>query len=144
MPQLNPVSPAHLARLGLVARMRLAVEILWAYARVRWLLRRADAERALELLRARRRSPALGAEQALVTGWRLGHAVNRTLAPLPTDARCLNRALSLLVLLERRGIDSTLVLAVRPDPFAAHAWIEVQGQALLPVADPGYERLAEL
>ncbi len=146
MPELSPVSPAHLDRLGLVARMLLAVEILWAYARVRWLLRRADAERALELLRAgaRRRSSAPEADQALVTGWRLGHAVNRTLAPLPTDARCLNRALSLLVLLERRGIDSTLVLAVRPHPFAAHAWIEVQGQALLPVADPGYERLAEL
>lgn len=145
---MSPVAPAHLDRLGPADRLRLAAEVLAAYVRVRRVLRHADAERAIVTLRsqARRRAgrnrpdPGL----ALVTGWRLGHAVNRTLGPLPSDSRCLARSLSLLTLLERRGIASKLVIAVRPQPFAAHAWVEVAGQALLPVADPGYERLTEL
>jgi peroxiredoxin len=49
-----------------------------------------------------------------------------------------------MCMLERRGISQVVVIAVRPRPFAAHAWVEVEGAAVLPDADPGYERLLEL
>ena len=49
-----------------------------------------------------------------------------------------------MCMLERRGIPQRLVIAVRPQPFAAHAWVEVEGEAVLPDADPGYERISEL
>jgi hypothetical protein len=47
-------------------------------------------------------------------------------------------------MLERRGIAQTLVVAVRPRPFGAHAWVEVAGKPVLPDADAGYERILEL
>jgi hypothetical protein len=76
---------------------------------------------------------------------RLGHAVGRTLAPLPTDDRCLWRALVLSALLAKRGIDSSLVIGVRTQPsFLAHAWVERDG---VPLIDPGgsaFGRLLEL
>jgi hypothetical protein len=92
-----------------------------------------------------RRHPRVGLhEREMVAGWRLGQAVIKALRPLPTDSRCLMRSLTLLTVLERRTLSPTLVIAVRPDPFAAHAWIELEGFPLLPAADPGYERITEL
>lgn len=145
------VSPAHRDRLRGGQRMRLAGEIVAAYVRARKALRGDDVGEMVRLLReraARERSASgasrMDAGEQLVVAWRLGHAVNQTLDPLPADVRCLARSLTLLSMLERRGIPQTLVIAVRPRPFAAHAWIEVAGQAVLPPADAGYERLMEL
>jgi hypothetical protein len=42
--------------------------------------------------------------------------------------RCLFRSFTLLALMERRNIDPKLVIGVRPQPFAAHASIELHGQ----------------
>ena len=64
---------------------------------------------------------------------------------LPTDARCLMRSLVLASLLARHGIYGRLVIGVRPDAtFAAHAWIEVDGQPVLPTAQEEFRRLIEL
>jgi hypothetical protein len=141
-----PVSPNHIARLGLVDRSRLGAEILAAYARVRWLLHRQNPAEAVDSLRrhARRHELSSDAGTDLVVGWRIAHAVNVTLRPLPTDVRCLFRSLTLLTLMERRDIHPKLIIGVRPEPFAAHAWIELHGQPLLAAADPDHERLAEL
>ncbi len=49
-----------------------------------------------------------------------------------------------MCMLDRRGIEQTVVIAVQPQPFSAHAWVEVEGQPVLPDGDPGYERLLEL
>jgi len=71
----------------------------------------------------------------------------RLLSVLPTDSRCLIRSLVLLALLERRGAGATLVVGVRTEPqFAAHAWVECQGEALLPMTDGDdrFERLTTL
>ena len=46
----------------------------------------------------------------------LGRAVTRTLALLPTDSRCSLASLVLSRLLERRGIDARLVVAVCRSP----------------------------
>jgi hypothetical protein len=71
--------------------------------------------------------------------------VTRTLSLLPTDNRCLARSLVLDRLLERRSLQSVVVLAARSEPdFAAHAWVEHDGLAVLPPGSSSYQRLIEL
>ena len=43
---------------------------------------------------------------------------------------CLPRALTLYVLLRRRGVLATLCIGVKRYPFGAHAWVECLGQVL--------------
>jgi hypothetical protein len=113
-------------------------------------MRDDDAERAVRRLRSDSRGSVQSPESErerdlqLLAAWRLAHATGRVLERLPSDSRCLFRSLTLMCMLERRGIAQTLVVAVRPRPFGAHAWVEVSGRAVLPDADPGYERLLEL
>jgi hypothetical protein len=141
-----PVTPVDLTRHTPLRRARLAAEILVAYVRVRLTIRRREPAEAVAKLREyAHRHPLNGYEDRdVVAGWRLGRAVMKTLRPLPTDSRCLMRSLTLLTIMERRGLSPTLVIAVRPNPFAAHAWVELRGAALLPESDPGYERITEL
>jgi len=141
-----PISPSHNSRLGAVERTRLGAEILATYARVRWLLHSRDPKDAVADLRkyARRHEARPEPGQELLVGWRLAHAVNVTLSPLPLDVRCLVRSLTLLTLMERRDLHPKLVIGVRPRPFAAHAWVELHGHPLLPGADSEHERLAEI
>jgi len=147
---VSPVTPENLDRLSLGPRLRLGGEVLVSYVRVRWAMRGGDAERAVRRLRERARGAAragTGREPEdvdLMSAWRLAHATRRVLELLPSDSRCLFRSLTLMCMLERRGIAQTLVVAVRPRPFGAHAWLEVAGEAVLPDADAGYERLLEL
>jgi hypothetical protein len=49
-----------------------------------------------------------------------------------------------MTMMERRNLHPKLIIAVRPDPFAAHAWIEFERQPLLPPGDPDHARLVEL
>ncbi len=141
------VTPSTIDELPLWGKAGLALEILGGYCRARWLMRREDGPTAVARLRRRQRARVtrpVPEAAAPMAGARLGHAVVRTLSPLPADSRCLFRSLTLTWLLERRGIESSLVLAVRTNPFGAHAWVEHRGQPLLPPGDSGYERLVEL
>ena len=143
---MSSPTPQSLDKLPLGDRVRLGSEVLGTYVRVRWTIRDGDAWRAVRQLRASvsAPAPALETDVQLVAAWRLAHIVTRVLRRLPSDSRCLFSSLTLMCMLERRGIEQTLVIAARPKPFAAHAWVEVDGQAMLPDADPGYERLMEL
>jgi hypothetical protein len=147
---VNPITPSNLDKLPPGPRLRLTAEVLWTYTRVRWVMRDADAERAVSRLRANARDsvkrPGSEREQnlELLAAWRLAHATGRVLEILPSDSRCLFRSLTLMCMLERRRIAQTLVVAVRPRPFGAHAWVEVAGKPVLPDADLGYERILEL
>jgi hypothetical protein len=147
---VNPITPSNLDRLPPGPRLRLTTEVLSAYTRVRWVMRDDDAERAVRRLRTDTRGQALipasehRQDLELLAAWRLAHATGRVLEILPSDSRCLFRSLTLMCMLERRGIRQTLVLAVRPRPFGAHAWVEVAGKPVLPDADAGYERILEL
>ena len=123
-------------KLGLVA------EILRTYLIVRWRMRDSDIREVVTRLRGNRlhetRSDYLLAR-------RLGRAVARTLSVLPTDNRCLARSLVLDTLLARRSLQSVVVLATRAEPdFAAHAWVEHDGVAVLPPGSASYQRLLEL
>lgn len=135
-------------RLTPVAKLLLAVEILGAYARARWQVRRADLRDAVSALRSdgancRAGLPASNDSQAVAE--RLGAAVRRTLRILPTDSRCLIQSLVLSRLLSARGISSTLVIGACPKPeFAAHAWVEHHGRPVLPPGAFYDSRLVEL
>ncbi len=144
---MSVVTPTNLDRLSPRARLALIAEVIGTYLRVRWWMRGEDAERAVRELRAH--ADAAGdrvdsADSEYVAAWRLSRAVRKVLDRIPGDSRCLFKSLTLTHMLERRGIAQMLVIAVRPRPFAAHAWVEVEGETVLPGPDPGYERLLEL
>jgi hypothetical protein len=145
---MRVVTPTDLERLTLGDRLSLALEVAVTYFRVRRQMRQGDAERAVAVLRARaaasRASFDAESSSGFLAGWRLSRAVRKVLTRIPGDSRCLFKSLTLMCMLERRGIQQLVVIAVRPRPFAAHAWVEVDGHAVLPDADPGYERLMEL
>ncbi len=133
--------------LSIPRKARLGGEILATYTRVRWLLRRHDLPRAVELLRRGgsgrpgRAAASLGPPRA--AGY--AHAVVRVLRLLPTDSRCLVRSLVLLAVLARRGTEAELVIGVLAEPeFAAHAWVECEGISLLRAGAAREGRLVEL
>jgi hypothetical protein len=120
----------------------IVVEVLAEYARVWWGLRRTDLRATLDAVArpAERDDP----HERLVAA-RMARAVDRTLATLPSDSRCLIRAVVLARVLARRGIGSRVVLGARAAPdFTAHAWVEHHGVALLPHRDYAAGRLTEL
>ncbi|HWF50478.1 MAG TPA: lasso peptide biosynthesis B2 protein [Solirubrobacteraceae bacterium] len=128
-------------------RARLGVEVAITYVSVLRAHRTSDVRGILRDLRdvplAR-----VGAPPAIprATYSQLARATQRVLAVMPTDARCLNQSLVLSALLARRGIASRVVVAVASPArsFTAHAWVEVDGRALLPPSRDGESRLVEL
>jgi Transglutaminase-like superfamily len=131
-------------RLSVATRLGLCAEILLAYGRARRALRtRTFPAVAAEMRRWANPSCSAG-DDAYATGMRLGAAVARVLGWLSRDSRCLTTSLVLTVLLAKRGIPTTLVIGVRSDPFAAHAWVEHRGLPLLPAAAAPFERLLEV
>lgn len=132
--------------LRLVDKVAIAAEVIVAYVRVRRLTSRTSLPAVLEALRSAPStlSPCESTDPVQV-GRRLGRATARTLTIIPADTRCLHRSLTLTALLARRGLESSLVIAVRPgEDFGAHAWLEYLGEPLLPPADAGYETLVSL
>ena len=141
-PEAEPLDrplPAH-------AKVRLAAEVLAAYPRARYAARHTDIRSTMRHLRRNRGASKRETRgERLARALRLGRAVTRTLRPLPVDSRCLTQSLVLTHLLARRGIETKLVIGVRPGAdFAAHAWVELDGTPLLPSGDGEYARLAEL
>jgi Transglutaminase-like superfamily len=131
--------------LSLRAKLRLVTEIVAAYGRVRWCLTRGTVPETVARIRARAPRSRAGAGAGPAAAVRLARVVGRTLDPLPADSRCLMRSLVLTTLLSHRGIDSTLVIGARSVPdFAAHAWVEVDGGAVLPDGGGEYGRLVEI
>jgi hypothetical protein len=134
-------------RLSPAGKALLAVEVLGTYGRARWLLWRRDLPSVVVAIEAPAPEPPLPPESSspLRLGTRLAGVTSRCLGALPTDSRCLIRSVVLMALLARRGIASSLVIGVRPgDEFEAHAWIERDGQPLLPTGGGAYPRLLEL
>jgi Transglutaminase-like superfamily len=122
---------------------RLVLEVLRAYREVRPLVRSKPLPDVLARLRAS--GPHGGAQENLFEAARLAKVVGRVLRPLPLESRCLTQSLVLTRLLADRGIETKLVIGVRPgDEFGAHAWVELAGQPLLPPGGGEFERLVDL
>ncbi len=69
-----------------------------------------------------RRRPAAGDVVGVVCA-----AVDRACVWYPKQALCLQRSAVTTCLLRRHGTPARLVIGVRPMPFFAHAWVEVDG-----------------
>jgi hypothetical protein len=124
-------------------RLLLATEIVAVYVRVRWCMRRRDLPTVVVQLRRGPAGRTTGMDD-FITALRLGNAVVRTLRVLPAGSRCLVRSLVLTALLAARGVESTLVIGVRPGPkFSAHAWVEHRGRPLLPSGSGEFARVSE-
>jgi transglutaminase superfamily protein len=125
-------------------KIRLGIEIVVAYSRARWLLWRCDLPTTVAALRSPA-TPTAPPRNSTRAGLRLGQAMGRTLRHLPFDSRCLMRSLVLTRLLAQRGIDSSLVIAVLPEPrFRAHAWVEREGVPLLEPAGPPFQIITQI
>lgn len=60
----------------------------------------------------------------------VGRRVALAAAFYPRRALCLEQSLTLYVMLRKAGAPAVLRIGVRPVPFAAHAWVEIDGQAV--------------
>jgi Transglutaminase-like superfamily len=141
------VTPASLLpqqQVSTIAKLAMSIEILVAYRRVQRALRRQSLPTAAAAMRRCGGGMGQAPENACMAGLRMGAAVTRVLGALPRDPRCLTTSLVLIALLARRGIPATVVIGVRLDPFAAHAWVEHDGRPLLPPATAPFERLLEV
>ena len=70
----------------------------------------------------------------------IGAAVTRISSFVPR-ANCLTQALCAQLLLRRAGLPARVCLGARKSPsFAAHAWVELEGEIILG-ADPSYPEL---
>lgn len=128
--------------LGPARKVLVAQEILVEYVRVWWSLRRSGLRPTLEAIQ---RPPERDDPRHRAVGLRMGRAVNRTLGALPSDSRCLIRAVVLTRILARRGVGSRVVLGATREPdFKAHAWVEHCGVPLLPALGYARGRLTEL
>lgn len=144
-----PVDPTQ--PLTRFAKLRLAVEIVGIYmpTRVRIAVNRPrllEQVQSLATLDALGRPSECSGWQKTVDASRAGSAVTRTLDLLPTDSSCLTRSVVLARLLARRGIESSLVIAVAGEgsSFIAHAWVERDGVPLLDAGGDGMARLVEI
>lgn len=130
--------------LSALDRARVTLEIAAAHRRVKRAQRHNDDVRAvLAAVRDRVLAEATQVDEPRVVAHRLAGAVARAMPRLPTDSRCLAQSLVLCNLLARRGLDARMIIGVETDgEFGAHAWVELEGEALL---HPGqFGRLAEL
>jgi hypothetical protein len=80
---------------------------------------------------------------AIVKGWnvssedpiqkavdRVSRAVNYACAWYPKQALCLQRSFVTTYLLRKAGVRAQMVMGAQKLPFKAHAWVEVNGQAI--------------
>src|SRR5271169_5828526 len=54
-------------------------------------------------------------------------------------ALCLQRSVATARLLRRYGLDASVVIGCRSEPFVSHAWVEIDGRVVND--SPGYQRL---
>lgn len=73
--------------------------------------------------------PVVSASEPSVVG-QISAAVERASVWYPKRVLCLQRSAVTTCLLRGRGIGANMVVGVRPMPFLAHAWVEVDGRVV--------------
>lgn len=120
---------------GQLARCALGLSVIHAALA---LLGYRRTRRVVEALSRRRsRHPASAAE--LAAAQRLARLAAIAGRHGAVEATCLRQSLLMHGWLRRRGLAPQLHLGIKPDggPFQAHAWVELDGQRLLP-GDAGH------
>lgn len=106
-----------------------AAEIFLRLLLVNRALKRGRLETLLSELRERKsRIPTDADCAARAAG--LGSVFLATRPFVPVAPNCLSDSLALVGFLLRRGVRSDLVLGVKLDPFAAHAWVQTRDRLL--------------
>lgn len=132
--------------LSAAERLRVSLEVLALYVRVRGLLLRNETAPTVEVLRRGLVEEPREADRArIVNGLQFGRAVVKVLRLIPADSSCLMRSLVLTGMLARREVYAKVIIGVQPGPdFEAHAWVEVDGHPLLATNEATFRRLVEL
>ncbi|MBM4187649.1 MAG: lasso peptide biosynthesis B2 protein [Gemmatimonadetes bacterium] len=110
---MRPASP--LWCLMVLAAVRTSLKAAGFRRTIRWAQRLAPAphpEARRELVEAQARAVAVAA------------------AFFPGRAICLEQSIALYLVLRRRRVPAVLRIGVQPYPFAAHAWVELDGQPI--------------
>jgi len=128
------------ADLGDRPRERPVMGMIMATARHLYWARRAQTShriaRTVADLLNRKRVLAAGEDGAAIVDIATGYASARTLIPIPP--RCLIDSLALFRLMLHRGFAPALVFGVRPEPFAAHCWLQSSERILTGSADDAH------
>jgi transglutaminase-like putative cysteine protease len=98
--------------------------------RVRAGLRRTGLRPMVQRARRRPLGRARRDRDAVTFARSLATQVERAAACFPGRARCLEQSIALLMLLRDAGVAAELRLGIIALPFTAHAWVEVNGQAI--------------
>jgi hypothetical protein len=115
-----------------------ALQALAARAALPMLMRTQPLDRVLQLLTPAR-APERSRPEALSAIESITGAVTRR-SHLARSA-CLTRALLRYTLLRRNGMRASFVIGVRPggsDGFEAHAWVKLEGRAVMEEQPAGY------
>ena len=70
---------------------------------------------------------------------RVCDAMNWALSLYWKRVLCLQRSLATARLLRSCGLDASVVIGCRPEPFTSHAWVEIDGRVVND--SPGYQKL---
>ena len=106
-------------------------------------LRRRPLERVFADASQARARGRLASDIAPAT---LDRAIRTAYRVLPFEPTCLKHALIFCRVRRRRGLSAELRIGVQKEDgvFGAHAWVEHDGQALLPPGSDDFGRLVEL
>lgn len=84
--------------------------------------------RAVRQLVARWKRTGKAASRELID--EIAHAVDLACVVYPRQVLCLQRSSVTTCLMRSHGIRAEMVLGAQKTPFAAHAWVEVEGRAI--------------
>lgn len=108
---------------GFVARLHCALVLLTVHVRLR-------TGGLHALVRGAKRAavvPERATPDAVERARSLARMVEGVAAVLPLRVRCVEQSIALLIIARRAGIGAEVQFGARALPFAAHAWVEVDG-----------------
>lgn len=91
--------------------------------------------RTVRVIRRLDRGRAACAAHDVATARGVEASVAKAAALFPGRALCLEQSLTLYTLLRRSSVAARLRLGVQSYPFAAHAWVEADGEPLNDIAE---------
>lgn len=125
-PAAAPAAATRLAAPGRRASFTGVARAWLALAATDLVMRLGGFRRLLGLLERADRRDGDPPDEAVAAA--VSRTVDSAAALYYRKAWCLQRSAACAWLLRRRGFDARLVLGVRPMPFFAHAWVELDGR----------------
>lgn len=131
---MSPVSGAHDER-GIAVRLPGFWQSMALLAGIRVALLVCGLGRTLRVLRWLDRRCEHHVQRDQIVARTIEETVARAAALFPGRALCLEQSLALYTLLRRSAVPARLRLGIQAYPFAAHAWVDVDGVPLNDIAE---------